>query len=48
MREESAQLIVSELNERAPEAIKAASEATLDLPVELPAIVGSQLKLLAT
>jgi serine/threonine-protein kinase HipA len=47
MREESAQLIVSELSERAPEAIEAASEATPELPVKIPAIVGSQLKLLA-
>ena len=46
MREELAQLIVSELSERAPEAIKAASEATPELPVKIPAIAGSQLKLL--
>ena len=44
MREESAQLIVSELSDRAPAAITAASDETPGLPRKIPAIALSQLK----
>lgn len=48
MREESAQLIVSELSERAPDAIAAAIQATPGLPSRIPAIANEQLTQLAS
>jgi serine/threonine-protein kinase HipA len=48
MRDESAQLIVSELSERAPDAIAAAIEATPGLPSRIPTIANEQLTQLAS